>query len=51
VDLAGETRGVLGGVEDKRLPPVDADAQLPTDARPRLVLTGFVVLGGLIIKN
>jgi hypothetical protein len=42
---------VLGGVEDKRLPPVDADAQLPTDARPRLVLTGFVVLGGLIIKN
>ena len=42
---------VLGGVEDKRLPAVDAGAHLSTDAAPRLVLTGVVVLGGLIIKN
>ena len=42
---------VLGGVDDKRLPAasdVAGDLQL---ARPRLVLRGQVILGGLTIKN
>jgi hypothetical protein len=42
---------VLGGVEDKRLPPVDGGVRLATDTPPRLVLKGLVVLGGLIIKS
>ena len=40
---------VMGGVEDKRVPPV---APPPLDApRPRLVVTGTVVMGGLELKD
>jgi hypothetical protein len=49
--VISEVVPVLGNVEDKRLPPVDAGARLPSEAAPRLVLKGVVVLGGLIIKS
>lgn len=43
---------LLGGVEDKRLPPVlDATPRAPNEAASRLVLRGVVVMGGLAIKN
>ena len=42
---------LLGGVDDKRLPPIDPAARRPDDAHPRLVLRGMVVMGGLTIKS
>ena len=45
-----EVMPILGGVEDKRLPPV-LDPARATEAAPRLVLRGIVVMGGLTIKN
>ena len=38
---------LLGGVDDKRLPPIEA---LP-EPSPRLRLRGFVLMGGVVIKN
>lgn len=47
-----EVMPILGGVEDKRLPPVlDPAARAANGAPPRLVLRGIVLLGGLTIKN
>jgi hypothetical protein len=47
-----EVMPVLGGVEDKRLPPVVNTASAVVNAAPpRLVLRGVVALGGLAIKN
>jgi predicted membrane protein len=47
-----EVMPILGGVEDKRLPPVlDATAGAPDGTAPRLVIRGIVLLGGLTIKN
>jgi Cell wall-active antibiotics response 4TMS YvqF len=46
-----EVMPLLGGVEDKRLPPVLDPARAPNEAAPRLVLRGIVVMGGLTIKN
>jgi predicted membrane protein len=40
---------IMGGVDDKRLPPIERPAS--SEARPRLVVRGFVVMGGLMIKN
>ena len=48
--VVSEVIPVLGSVEDKRLPSMDR-APAPGDARPRLVLQGLVILGGLIVKN
>lgn len=45
-----EVMPILGGVDDKRLPPV-LNAATATAAAPRLVLRGMVVMGGLTIKN
>jgi len=39
----------MGGVDDKRLPPLEPVGS--PDTRPRLVLRGMVVMGGLMIKN
>lgn len=38
---------LLGGVDDKRLPPIEP---LPPDP-PRLRLKGFVLMGGIVIRN
>jgi hypothetical protein len=50
--IVNDVMPVLGGVEDKRLPPV-VNAALATanGPAPRLVLRGVVALGGLAIKN
>jgi hypothetical protein len=50
--VVNDVMPVLGGVEDKRLPPVvNAATGSATGAAPRLVLRGVVALGGLTIKN
>ena len=43
---------VMGGVDDRRVPPlpVAADGTLPVGPAPRLVLRGFVMMGGVTIK-
>ena len=48
--LVIEVMPVLGGVEDKRLPPV-LNAATAVMSAPRLVLRGMVLMGGLTIKN
>lgn len=45
--VASDVVPLLGGMDDKRLPPL---AQVGTDA-PRLVLKGFVLMGGVVVKN
>ena len=45
--VASDVVPLLGGVDDKRLPPL---AQVGTDA-PRLVMKGFVLMGGVVVKN
>ena len=49
--VVSEVMPILGGIEDKRLPPIDAAARSSTEGVPRLVLRGVVLLGGLVIKN
>ena len=49
--VASEVMPILGGVEDKRLPPIETAPRTSTDGVPRLVLRGVVLLGGLVIKN
>jgi hypothetical protein len=49
-EVVSEVMPILGGVEDKRLPAIDAAARAP-GTTPRLVLRGVVLLGGLTIKN
>jgi len=39
---------IMGGVDDKRLPSAD---NLAADGRPRLILRGVVIMGGLVIKS
>jgi predicted membrane protein len=47
-----EVMPILGGVEDKRLPPVLDDAvRAANTPAPRLVIRGVVLLGGLNLKN
>lgn len=41
----------MGGVEDKRLPPLPGDPSAPKPAPGRLVLRGFVMMGGVQIKS
>lgn len=41
----------MGGVDDKRLPAAESAAPPRVDARPQLLLRGFVMMGGLIIKS
>jgi hypothetical protein len=41
----------MGGVDDKRLPAAESAAPPPFDARPQLMLRGFIMMGGLIIKS
>jgi len=45
--VASDVVPLLGGIDDKRLPPL---AQVGTEA-PRLVLKGFVLMGGVVVKN
>lgn len=50
--VVNDVMPVLGGVEDKRLPPVvNTAAGAGNGPAPRLVLRGVVALGGLTIKN
>ena len=50
--VVNDVMPVLGGVEDKRLPPVvNTASAVVNGAPPRLVLRGVVALGGLAIKN
>jgi hypothetical protein len=39
---------IMGGVDDKRLPSSD---NTTIDGRPRLILRGLVIMGGLVIKS
>jgi predicted membrane protein len=41
----------MGGVEDKRLPPLPGDPNARKAAAGRLVLRGFVMMGGVQIKS
>lgn len=45
--VASDIVPVLGGVDDKRLPPVEPLPENP----PRLRLRGVVLMGGVVIKN
>jgi hypothetical protein len=38
---------VMGGVDDKRLPPLETLPENP----PRLRLKGIIFMGGVVIKN
>jgi hypothetical protein len=50
--VVNDVMPVLGGVEDKRLPPVvNTAAGAVNGPAPRLVIRGVVALGGLAIKN
>jgi predicted membrane protein len=50
--VVNDVMPILGGVEDKRLPPVVTTASGAANGpAPRLVLRGVVALGGLAIKN
>jgi predicted membrane protein len=49
--VTSQVMPLLGGVEDRRLPPMDTAGPTPQGAQPRLVLRGLVVMGGLIIKS
>jgi predicted membrane protein len=40
----------MGGVEDKRLAPLPGDAVVKDGVAPRLVIRGFVMMGGIEIK-
>jgi len=42
---------VLGGIEDKRLPAIPEAGAGPRTAPPQLILSGFVMMGGIIIKS
>jgi predicted membrane protein len=44
---------VLGGIEDKRVPPLATAVESATagGAAPRLVLRGLVMMGGIVIKS
>lgn len=42
---------LLGSVDDKRLPAVDRATTAAGDARPRLLLRGFVMMGSLVIRS
>jgi hypothetical protein len=41
---------VMGGIDDKRLPPVPG-TEVTGQAAPRLVLRGLILMGGIDIKN
>ena len=41
----------MGSVDDKRLPAAQGAAPPPLDARPQLLLRGFVMMGSLVIKS
>jgi hypothetical protein len=41
----------MGGVDDKRLSAADGASPSPLNARPQLMLRGFVMMGGLVIKS
>jgi hypothetical protein len=42
---------VLGGIEDKRLPAIPEATATPRTAPAQLVLSGFIMMGGITIKN
>jgi hypothetical protein len=50
-NVVSEVVPVLGGVDDKRLPPVHTVADTSPAIPPRLVLRGVVMMGGLVIKS
>jgi predicted membrane protein len=50
-NVVSEVMPILGGVEDKRLPPIETAPRATTEGVPRLVLRGVVLMGGLVIKN
>jgi hypothetical protein len=42
---------VLGGIEDKRLPAIPEATAAPRPAPPQLILSGFVMMGGISIRS
>jgi hypothetical protein len=42
---------VMGGVEDKRLPPLPVPHDSGAPPPPRLVIRGFLMMGGIQIKS
>ena len=50
--LISEVVPIMGGVEDKRLPPLPSPSGSAAPERPpRLILRGYLIMGGLTIKN
>jgi hypothetical protein len=50
--LTSEVVPIMGGVEDKRLPPLPPPSGAGAPERPpRLILRGHIIMGGLTIKN
>ena|SRR5436190_17484781 len=48
--VATPIMAVMGGVEDKRLPPI-ASTDTAAGAAPRLVLRGLLMMGGIVIRS
>jgi hypothetical protein len=42
---------IMGGVDDKRLAPPPGAADLGGQSAPRLALRGFVMMGGITLRN
>jgi hypothetical protein len=42
---------VLGGIDDKRLAPPPGTSEVAGQAAPRLVLRGFILMGGIVVKS
>ena len=42
---------LLGGIEDKRLPAIPEATAGPKAAPPQLIVSGFVMMGGVMIKS
>jgi len=42
---------VLGGIEDKRLPAIPEASAVTRPSPPQLILSGFVMMGGITIKS
>jgi hypothetical protein len=42
---------LLGGIEDRRLPAIPEATSAPRTPPPQLILSGFIMMGGISIKN
>jgi LiaF transmembrane domain len=42
---------VMGGIEDKRLPAIPEATAAPRSSPPQLIVSGFIMMGGITIKS